>query len=247
MSEAASEVEVKANMIPIFIMGKKYEVPDSLTIMKAMEYSWYKFIRGCGCRGGICGACGTVYRKPGDYHIRVGLACQTVVEPNMYLSQIPFFPANRAEYQLEEIEATPGTVAELYPELFKCIGCNTCTRSCPMDIDVMGYMAKAMRGDITAVAEESLACVMCGICTARCPAEEVQYNIAILCRRLYGKYIAPHSDHLDTQVSDIGHGAYEERMQQLMAMSEDQLKDLYRAREIEPEAAPEDWTPTASH
>ena len=36
-------------------------------------------------------------------------------------------------------------------------------------------------------------------------------------------------------------------MQQLMAMSEDQLKDLYRAREIEPEAAPEDWTPTASH
>ena len=41
------------------------------------------------------GACGTVYRKPGDYHIRVGLACQTVVEPDMYLTQIPFFPANR--------------------------------------------------------------------------------------------------------------------------------------------------------
>lgn len=247
MNETVDTTTVTEDTIPVFVMGRRFEVPSSLTIQKALEHAGFQLVRGCGCRGGICGACATVFRKPDNHRVEVGLACQTVVEPNMYLSQIPFFPANRAEYRLEQIEATPGTLAELYPELFKCIGCNTCTRSCPMDIDVMGYMAKAMRGDITAVAEESLACVMCGICTARCPAEEVQYNIAILCRRLYGKYIAPHSDHLDTQVSDIGHGAYEERMQQLMAMSEDQLKDLYRAREIEPEAAPEDWTPTASH
>ena len=30
-------VEIKAKMIPIYIMGKKYEVPETLTIMKAME------------------------------------------------------------------------------------------------------------------------------------------------------------------------------------------------------------------
>ncbi len=46
-----------ARTIPVFIMGKRYDVPETLTIMKAMEYAGYRYIRGCGCRGGICGAC----------------------------------------------------------------------------------------------------------------------------------------------------------------------------------------------
>jgi ferredoxin len=92
--------------VPIFIMGKRYEVPASLTIQKAFEYAGYQLIRGCGCRGGICGACGTVYRFPDSHKIEVGLACQTVVQPNMYLTMIPFFPANRAIYDLDE--ALPG-------------------------------------------------------------------------------------------------------------------------------------------
>ena len=46
------------NMVTVFLFGKKYEVPDSLTIMEAMEYSGYQLVRGCGCRGGFCGACG---------------------------------------------------------------------------------------------------------------------------------------------------------------------------------------------
>ena len=62
-------------LVPIFIMGKKYDVPASLTIQKAFEYAGYQLVRGCGCRGGICGACGTVYRFPGSYRIEVGLAC----------------------------------------------------------------------------------------------------------------------------------------------------------------------------
>ena len=72
MSTQAEETktETASKMIPIYIMGKQYEVPDSLTIMKAIEYAGYKYIRGCGCRGGVCGACATVYRKPGEYKIR---------------------------------------------------------------------------------------------------------------------------------------------------------------------------------
>ena len=50
------------NMVTVFLFGKKYEVPDSLTIMEAMEYSGYQLVRGCGCRNGFCGACATVYR-----------------------------------------------------------------------------------------------------------------------------------------------------------------------------------------
>jgi len=60
----------KVKLIPVYVMGKRYMVPETLTIMKALEYAGYRFIRGCGCRGGICGACSTVYRKPGDYHLR---------------------------------------------------------------------------------------------------------------------------------------------------------------------------------
>ena len=61
------DTSIEAKMIPIYVMGKRYEVPETLTIMKALEYAGYKFIRGCGCRDGKCGACGTVFRKPGDY------------------------------------------------------------------------------------------------------------------------------------------------------------------------------------
>ena len=54
------------NMVTVFLFGKKYEVPDSLTIMEAMEYSGYQLVRGCGCRNGFCGACATIYRIAGD-------------------------------------------------------------------------------------------------------------------------------------------------------------------------------------
>ena len=115
MDTATLTEEVAAKTIPIYIMGKKYEVPETLTIMKAMEHSGYQYIRGCGCRGGVCGACATVYRKAGDYKIYTGLACQTVVEPEMYLTQIPFYPANRAVFDYASAEPTAETVFQLYP------------------------------------------------------------------------------------------------------------------------------------
>ena len=46
------EVEKREELVPIFIMGKRYEVAPSITIQKAMEYAGYQLIRGCGCRGG---------------------------------------------------------------------------------------------------------------------------------------------------------------------------------------------------
>ena len=55
-----------ANMVNIFLFGKKYTVPDNLTIMNAMEYAGYQLVRGCGCRNGFCGACATIYRIKGD-------------------------------------------------------------------------------------------------------------------------------------------------------------------------------------
>ena len=233
----------RTDLVPIFIMGKKYDVPSTLTIQKAFEYAGYQLIRGCGCRGGICGACGTVYRMPDSPKIYVGLACQTVVKPNMYLSMVPFFPANRAVYNIEEIEPSVKTIMKYYPELAKCMGCNTCTKSCPMDIPVMKYIAAALRGDIEQAAEISMSCVMCGICASRCPAELAQYNIGILCRRLTGKYIRGKSAHPQDMIEKVNSGRYEKMLDDLIVTDRETLRRLYVEREMEPHGAPEAWQP----
>jgi succinate dehydrogenase/fumarate reductase-like Fe-S protein len=219
--------------IPVFIMGKRYEVPSSLTIMKALEYAGYQLVRGVGCRGGFCGACATVYRIAGDDRLYFGLACQTVVRPNMYLAQIPFFPARAAGYPLDQLRPTAGQVWQIYPEVLKCLACGTCTRACPQEIDVRAYMAAAIRGDIASVANLSFDCIMCGLCAARCPAGEAQYNVGILARRLYGRYLAPRSQHLANRLAELAAGAWDGPVAELKAMSTAELKERYKARDIE--------------
>jgi Fe-S oxidoreductase len=247
MSTSPTEAEsLTARLIPIYIMGKKYEVPETLTIMKAIEHAGYKFIRGCGCRGGICGACGTVYRKPGDYRIHVGLACQTVVEPNMYLTQIPFYPANRAAFDYAAAEASGDTVGQLYPELFRCVACNACTKVCPMDVQVMDYIAALKRGDLEQAMHLSFDCIQCGLCASRCMGELPQYHIAQLARRLYGGKLAPKTPHLEEIVKKIADGFYAEMLTKLKAMKPEELKKLYQEREEEPHQAPEYWKAKSS-
>ncbi|NPV14289.1 4Fe-4S dicluster domain-containing protein [candidate division WOR-3 bacterium] len=222
--------------VTIYVMGEAYQVPKELTIMKAMEYAGYRFIRGCGCRGGFCGACGTVYRTKDSYKLKVGLACQTVVEDGMYLTQIPFYPANKKIYNIDELKADTQVLVRYYPELMRCIACNSCTKICPQDIDVMGYVQAAIRGDIAKVADMSFDCIMCGLCASRCPAEIVHYNVALLARRLYGAKIAPRAAHLQERLKEIETGAFEPGLDKLTRMSEEELSRLYyEARDIEPE------------
>ncbi len=234
---------IRTDLIPIFIMGKRYDVPATLTIQKAFEFAGYQLIRGCGCRGGICGACATVYRLPGSAKIHVGLACQTVVQPNMYLAMIPFFPANKAVYDIEELEASGKTILKLYPELAKCMGCNTCTKSCPMEISVMEYVSKALRGEIEEAAEISMSCVMCGICTSRCPAELSQYHIGMLCRRLTGRHLKPQATHVQEMIGRIETSRFDEPLRKLMTSDLETLRKLYVERQMEPHTGDEMWEP----
>lgn len=221
------------NMVNIYIMGKKYEVPDSLTIMNAIEYAGYQLVRGCGCRAGFCGACATVYRIKGDYELKVGLACQTRVEPEMYLAQIPFFPAQKEEYNLQELKPTAEQIAAFYPEIYRCIGCNACTKICPQDLKVMQYIGYAQRGQIDRCADESFDCVMCGLCASRCPAQIVHYNVGILARRLYARHIAPPAEHLKKRVDEVLAGKFDAEIEALMRASLDELKQRYNSRDIE--------------
>lgn len=227
-----NEQEVK-NWINIEIMGKTYRVPAGLTILKAIEYAGYRYIRGCGCRAGFCGACATLYRKRNDYKIYPALACQTTVEDGMILVQLPFTPAPRTRYQLSEVKPTENILLKLYPEIAKCVACNTCTRSCPQELEVMDYIQAALRGDIERVARLSFDCVQCGLCSIRCPAEIRHYHVAQLARRIYGKYIVPRSKHLEKRALQVKSGMYNKAFERMMKMSKEELKKLYYSRKKE--------------
>jgi len=214
--------------IPVNVMGKTYEVPRGLTIMKALEYAGYRLTRGCGCRGGVCGACATIYRKKGEYRLQVGLACQTVVAPDIYILQLPFFPASKALYDIGETVADERHIRKLYPELLRCMGCNTCTKSCPMDLEVMNYISAAISGNYHQVVELSMECVACGLCAARCPAELAPFNIALLIRRMVGRHLLQPSVQLAERLEEIKSGKYEKELQDLKNTDKSEIERRYQ-------------------
>ena len=220
-------------MVNVFLFGKRYQVPESLTIMKAMEYAGYQLVRGCGCRNGFCGACATIYRIKGQQELKTCLACQQQVEEGMYVATLPFFPLVKQVYDIEKIKPTQQIMMQLYPEIYSCIGCNACTKSCTQELNVMQYIAYAQRGEYEKAAEESFDCVMCGVCSSRCPAGISHPQVALLTRRLTGKYLAPKSEHLVNRVAEIDAGDCKAALEAIMNTPLEEQKNLYNHREIE--------------
>lgn len=219
-------------MVTVYIMGEAYQVPASSTIIAAMEYAGFQLKRGVGCREGFCGACATLYREKGDYRIKAGLACQTVVTDGMVLAQIPFVPAEKPIYDLKTLTPDINTIKLLFPTVFRCLACNTCTKACPQEIKVMDYIQALKRGDIARAADLSFDCIRCGLCALRCPAEIVQYNAAILAQRLYGRYLAKRSPELDEQIKEIKEGKYEAELNELTRLKREEISKIYYERQI---------------
>jgi formate hydrogenlyase subunit 6/NADH:ubiquinone oxidoreductase subunit I len=224
---------VNQKLITINIMGKSHEVPADATIMGAIEYAGHQIVRGAGCREGYCGACATLYRMPGDYKIQTGLACMTMVEEGMMLAQVPYVPAEKAIYDIEKLKPNVTAIQEMYPSVFRCVACNTCTKSCPQGLQVMDYVQAAKRGDIAVVMDLSFDCVVCGLCMLRCPAEITQPLVGILAKRLYGRYLRKDSLELAERVKAVEEGAYNAEYAELMSMKRDDLSKRYYARDSE--------------
>jgi succinate dehydrogenase/fumarate reductase-like Fe-S protein len=221
------------NTVNIFLFGKKYEVPAELTIMSAMEYAGYQLVRGCSCRNGFCGACAIIYKVEGQSGLKTCLACQTKVEEGMHIASLPNFPFVKRPYDIENISPTEAVMAQLYPEIYACVGCDICTKACPKGLDVMKYIKDARSGDFAACAEKSFECVMCGLCSLRCPAGISHAQVAMLARRINGKYLAPACEHLEKRVSEMKDGNFSELIEALMDKPIEELKELYNSREIE--------------
>ena len=230
---AAAKKDATEKMVTVYIMGKAHSVPAEATIMGAIEYAGYQIKRGAGCREGFCGACATVYRLPGDYKIYTGLACTTLVEEGMWLSQLPVIPAQKPIYDIEKLEPDVTAFQVLYPEIFRCVACNTCTKACPQSLEVMDYIQAAIRGDIEKVMDLSFDCLSCGLCAIRCPAEIVHYNVGILAKRLYARYLAPKSPELKKRLQEVRDKKFDKEFKELMSMKRDELKKKYYARDME--------------
>jgi len=220
-------------MIPIYVLSRKYDVPEGSTIITAMEYAGFKLKKGIGCREGFCGACASLYRLEGDYKLHGGLACQTVVQPNMQIVQLPYTPAPKAIYRLDEIDPRPDVFVQFYPELYRCLSCNTCTKICPQELQVMDYVQAAIKGDFERAANLSFDCIMCSLCSARCPAEITQFNIALLVRRLYAKYLTDKSRFLENRIGEILAGKFEDGYKEIAKLSPEQLKKKYYERQLD--------------
>ncbi len=219
-------------MVKVYILGEGFDVPEGSTIISALEYAGFQLTVGVGCREGFCGACATLYREKGDYKLQAGLACQTVVTDGMNIAQIPFVPAEKPIYDINKLDPDIEAFKTIYPILFRCVGCNTCTKICPQDIEVMDYVQALIRGDIAKAADLSFDCIRCGLCALRCPAEIVQYNAAILARRLTGKYLLPNSPDLEARVKEIAEGLYEKKLQKLTKSDTETIKKQYYDRDI---------------
>jgi ferredoxin len=151
----------------------------------------------------------------------------------MHLTQLPYFPAHKALYNLEEIADPALQVMTLYPELGNCMGCNTCNKSCPQGLKVMEYVAAMLRGDLDEAAELSFDCVMCGLCTARCPAEITQYQAAMYARRAYGRFSSARPAHLDARLGELRDGKWAREVEGLTKLDASALKKLYVSRDME--------------
>jgi heterodisulfide reductase subunit C len=98
----------------------------------------------------------------------------------------------------------------------------------------MWFMTDALRGDIPAVADKSFDCVMCGLCAARCPQGLVPYYVGLLARRIYGRHLAPVSQHLEDRITEIASGKYDAELEEMKKAGEKELRKRYAEREMEP-------------
>lgn len=213
-------------MVTVEIAGKKYQVPEGITIIKAFWYVGQDVVRGAGCLGGFCGACAAYYRTKDDPKVKTCLACQTAVQDGMSISMMAPFPARKATYSLPELADPKQDLFTLYPEAPLCRNCNACTEACPQQIDVREGVWKAVFGDFKSVSEMFMDCVMCGMCAPVCIADIAPNLVALYASRAQGAHFTEKPERLYRRIKEIEEGQYDGDWNKVLNMNEQELKDV---------------------
>ncbi|MEO5378228.1 MAG: 2Fe-2S iron-sulfur cluster-binding protein [Magnetococcus sp. DMHC-6] len=232
--------------VNIIFDGKPYQVADNRTILSALEHTGHVFVRGVGCRGGVCGACTVLYRKRGGFELKAALMCQEMVKEGMEIMPLFYFPQKQVRHGIKlDVGETPHyRVVNDYPEIHRCIMCGECTRLCPQGIDVMGYVGMIKRGDFRAAARESFICIQCQACSMRCPAQISHPNTAQAARLYHGKYQVARAEHLTRALELYTKEYLKGAFRRLRLLDQEELQMLYQRRELEPQDAPPGtWLP----
>jgi ferredoxin len=222
MNPTATETTASP-LVSVEIMGKPQRVPQGITVLQAMWYAGHELIRGVGCLGGTCGACGIVYRTKDTFELKNGLGCQTLVEEGMSFSMIPHFAAARASYKIAELADPKEALFELYPEAARCVNCNACNRVCPQGIDVRSSVWCAVFGNFDQVAELTMSCNNCGLCVMRCPADMAPNLIALYSRRAYGVHEMKQPERLTSRITEIKAGGWKGEWERIQSMNDQEL------------------------
>jgi len=205
--------------VSVEIMGRRYDVPQGITLVQAMWYTGHHIVRGIGCLGGVCGACSTVYRKKGERDLKEGLGCQLLVEEGLSYSFAPAYPVQKTAYRFEQIEDPKRDLFKYYPEVALCRNCNACTEACPQQIDVRTGVWKAAFGDFKGVADLFLSCVMCGLCTPVCIADIAPHRVGLYARRSQAIFFTDRPQQLVKRIEEIGQGKFDAEWEQVLSGS----------------------------
>jgi len=199
------EEVLRPRMVSVEIAGKTYQVPEGITVIKALWYTGQEVIRGAGCLGGFCGA------------------CSTAVEDGMSFTMVPPFPARKATYQMADLKDPKQDLFTLYPEAPLCRNCNACTEACPQSIDVREGVWRAVFGDFKAVSEMFMDCVMCGLCVPVCIADIAPNLVALYASRAQGVFFTEKPERLHHRIEEIEHGRYDTEWKRILKMNEQEL------------------------
>ena len=211
-------------LINVEIRGKQYKVPEGITLIQAMWHVGIEVTRGVGCLGGVCGACSTLYRTPGSYKLKSGLACQLIVEEGMSFSLVQSFPVRKSVYSLDDITDPKQELFKYFPESAFCRNCNACTEACPQGIDVRTGIWRANFGNFKEASDLFLPCVMCNLCVPVCIAEISSNQVGVYARKVQGVFFEKKPTELIARINEIESGRFEADWDRLSKMTRKELE-----------------------
>ncbi len=233
--EEGKRQRVQANMVNVYIMGKRHVVPEHATIMRAIEYAGHQIIRGAGCREGFCGACGTIYRLPGDYKLHTGLACMTLVEGRDVADADPFRADGKkglrpGEAQAERGRDPAGLSRHLPLRRLRHVQQVLSAEAAGDGLHPGGHARRHRNGG--GHRRSTVSPADCACCAARPRSSSTQ--VGILAKRLNGRYLRKESKELDDRIVEVRSRKFDAEYAELMVMEGAALTKLYYARDMEP-------------